>query len=84
VQTKIFDLEERMRALEAVLARTEIRSPAGGTVVGLGMYTVGGVIAAGNPILDIVPEDTHLVVEAQVQPTNSCATRSCCRACRRK
>ena len=37
-------------------------------MVGLGVHTVGGVIGPGSPILDIVPEDKPLVVEARVQP----------------
>ncbi len=70
VQTEIFDLEERMRALEDTLLRTEIRAPRSGTVVGLAVHTVEGVIKPGTPILDIVPEGETLVVEAHIQPTD--------------
>lgn len=69
-QTEIFDLEERMRALQDTLLRTEIRAPTSGTVVGLGVHTLGGVISPGIPILEIVPQGEPLVVEAQVQPTD--------------
>lgn len=69
-QTEIFDLEERMRALQDTLLRTEIRAPTSGTVVGLGMHTLGGVISPGIPILEIVPQGEPLVVEARVQPTD--------------
>nr|MBS0021273.1 HlyD family type I secretion periplasmic adaptor subunit [Gammaproteobacteria bacterium] len=69
-QTEIFDLEERMRALEDTLLRTEIRAPTNGTVVGLGVHTVGGVISPSIPILEIVPQGEPLVVEARVQPTD--------------
>jgi len=70
VQTKIFDAQERMRALRDTLERTEIRASNEGIVVGLGVHTVGGVISPGTRILDIVPRGEPLVVEAQVQPTD--------------
>lgn len=49
--------------------QAEIRAPVAGTVVGLKVYTVGGVLAAGQVLMEIVPEDSKLVVEAKV-PTN--------------
>ena len=69
-QTKLFDLIERMRALQDTVERTEIRAPTGGTVVGLGVHTVGGVVGPGTPLLEIVPKGEQLVVEAKVQPTD--------------
>lgn len=69
-QTEIFDLSERMHALEDTLLRTEIRSPTNGTVVGLGVHTLGGVISPSVPILEVVPQGEPLVVEARVQPTD--------------
>jgi multidrug resistance efflux pump len=49
----------------------EIRAPATGTVVGLSVHTVGGVIAPGATVLEeIVPLDDRLIVEAQVQPND--------------
>jgi epimerase transport system membrane fusion protein len=50
------------------MSRTEIRAPASGEVIGLRAHTPGGVIAAGAPIMEIVPRDEPLVVEVQVQP----------------
>jgi epimerase transport system membrane fusion protein len=69
-QTKLFDLIERMRALQDTVERTEIRAPTKGTVVGLGVHTVGGVVAPATPLLEIVPKGEQLVVEAKVQPTD--------------
>jgi HlyD family type I secretion membrane fusion protein len=68
VQAELYDLNERVRAAEDVLARTEVRAPLSGTVVDLRVYTAGGVIASGAPLLDIVPRDGRLVVEAKVDP----------------
>jgi HlyD family secretion protein/epimerase transport system membrane fusion protein len=68
VQEELSSLEEKLRASEDVLTRTEILAPVSGTVVELRFHTVGGVIGAGQPILDIVPRDEELVVEARVSP----------------
>ena len=67
-QAELYDLNERVRAAKDVLARTDIRAPLAGTVVDLQVHTAGGVIAAGQPLLDIVPSDRRLVVEARVNP----------------
>ena len=67
-QSELYDLHQRLRAAEDVLARTEIRAPLGGTVVDLRVHSAGGVIASGAPLLDIVPRDQRLVVEARIDP----------------
>jgi membrane fusion protein, epimerase transport system len=68
VESQLQDLGERRSASSDVLSRTEIRAPIGGTVVGLKVATSGGVIAAGEAIMDIVPTDSRLIVEAKVSP----------------
>ncbi len=68
VQAELFDLAERIRAAEDVLGRTDIRAPLAGTVVGLQVHTVGGVIAPGSALMDIVPSGAKLVIEANVDP----------------
>lgn len=59
---------EKYRAVKAELARMEIRSPAQGQVVGLMTQTIGGVIQAGQKLMDIVPKGAPLMLEAQVPP----------------
>lgn len=59
---------ERWRAAREELARTEIRSPADGFVVGLAAHTVGGVVPPGARIMDVVPEGVPLTLEARVEP----------------
>ena len=66
VQAQIFDLEEQTRASEDVFDRTEIRAPTDGYVVNLQVHTSGGVIKPGETVLDIVPDNVQLIVEAQV------------------
>lgn len=69
-QNNLFDLAERIRAAEDVLNRTEIRSPLNGTVVGLQVHTAGGVISPGASLMDIVPADDRLVIDAQIDPAD--------------
>lgn len=59
---------ERYRALADELARTEIRSPAAGQVVSLAVQTVGGVVAPGQKLMDIVPANEALLLEVRVAP----------------
>lgn len=59
---------ERYTAAKEDLARTEIKSPAAGQVVGLAIQTVGSVIGTGQKLMDIVPEDQTLLVEVRVAP----------------
>ncbi|MDT8406308.1 MAG: HlyD family type I secretion periplasmic adaptor subunit [Methylococcales bacterium] len=63
---KLYDATERLTAVQDQLQRTEIRAPVDGMVLGLSVHTEGGVVAPGNPILDIVPQDAELIIEAQV------------------
>lgn len=62
------ELHQRLTAAEDRMRRTEIRSPISGIVVGLDVHTVGGVIAAGQPLLDVVPVNDKLVILASVDP----------------
>lgn len=59
---------ERYVAAKAELARTEILSPAAGQVVGLAVQTVGAVVQPGQKLMDVVPEDEPLLLEAQLEP----------------
>ncbi|EKG42868.1 Type I secretion membrane fusion protein, HlyD [Pseudomonas syringae pv. avellanae str. ISPaVe013] len=66
VQAKVFDLQETATALQDRLSRVVIRAPEDGMVLDMKVHTVGGVVSAGTPLLDIVPESAELVVEAHV------------------
>jgi protease secretion system membrane fusion protein len=68
VQREVGALEERIRALQFELNNTQIRSPADGMVVGLSVFTVGGVVQAGQALMDIVPINEPLRVDAQIAP----------------
>jgi membrane fusion protein, epimerase transport system len=68
VQEQLADIKEQRRAAEDVLKRATIRAPLDGTIVGLQVHTTGGVVAPGAPILDIIPSDELLVIDAQIDP----------------
>jgi epimerase transport system membrane fusion protein len=67
-QSKLYDVSQRMLASRDKVNRIEIKAPTDGRVMGMSMYTVGGVVMAGRPILEIVPQQEELVVDAQVSP----------------
>ncbi|MFZ3361319.1 MAG: HlyD family type I secretion periplasmic adaptor subunit, partial [Xanthobacteraceae bacterium] len=66
--SKIGEYVERKVTAEDQLRRTDIRAPQDGIVFQSTANTVGGVIAAGDPIMMIVPEDENLQVEVKVDP----------------
>lgn len=61
-------LGEKFTALNDELARTEIRAATDGIVVSLNFHTNGGVIRAGDPILELVPQSDPLIIEAHIMP----------------
>jgi len=61
-------LISRLQALEFELANMEIRSPADGIVVGMTVHTIGGVVPTGAPMMEIVPGEEPLRIDAQVAP----------------
>jgi len=70
VKVNIKDLSKRMDSAENILNRVEIRSPVDGIVVGLQVHTLGAVIKPGETILELVPENDDLIIEARVKPTD--------------
>jgi len=68
VQAKLYDVSQRLLATRDKVARTVIKSPADGRVLGLSVHNVGGVISPAKPILDIVPQQEELIIDAQVSP----------------
>jgi HlyD family type I secretion membrane fusion protein len=65
-QAKLLEVIPKLMHAKSVLGRIEIRSPYTGRVVGLSVFSVGGVINRGDKIMDVVPDKESLVVEAQV------------------
>lgn len=72
--TSIVDSEKHITELENTLAKAKqiarqlsIRAPVDGTILSLATKTVGGVVSAAQPVVEVVPEGTKLVVDATVQ-----------------
>ncbi|WP_417430418.1 HlyD family type I secretion periplasmic adaptor subunit [Kiloniella sp.] len=69
-------LSERVAAGVDTVQRTDIRSPVRGTIKELKRNTVGGVIRPGEDIVEIVPLDDTLLVEAKIRPSDRAFLRS--------
>jgi epimerase transport system membrane fusion protein len=66
VTARIVELEEQTRSARDVLQRKVVRAPVAGRVLDLRVTTAGGSIGPRDPILDIVPEESPLLVEARI------------------
>ena len=66
-RTELSDLEERLSAARYELRNIELKSPVHGTIVGMQAHTIGGVIAPGETVLEIVPSGDSLVAEARIE-----------------
>lgn len=70
-QYQLNEILPRYLGMKDKLAGASIKAPATGQVVGLSVFTVGGVVAPGAKIMDIVPDDAGLVIEAQIMPDDA-------------
>lgn len=68
VSREVLSEEQKFKAVSNDLERTEIKAPVAGQVVSLAVQTVGGVIQSGQKLMDIVPENEALLLEARVAP----------------
>lgn len=66
VEAELDAVREQMRQAADILGRTVIKAPVSGTVVRLYYHTPGGVIETGKAIMEILPSDVPLIIEAQV------------------
>lgn len=70
VEAEAYDQQERLAAQTAQYERLVVTAPVAGEVVDLAVHTVGGVVAPGSRMLDVVPQGDALVVEAHVGPAD--------------
>lgn len=70
IDVQLNELRPRMVELRAQIARNEVRAPASGEVVGLTIFTQGGVIQPGQTLMEIVPRDASQVIIAQIAPND--------------
>ena len=65
---ELVDVRERMLGAKGVLDRTRILAPVSGIVVKLRYHTQGGVVEAGKNIMELLPINDELIIEARLRP----------------
>ena len=70
-QSKISETLPKLVATREQLEHSLVRAPATGEVVGLTVFTIGGVVAPGAKLMDIVPDGKELVIQAQLKPSDA-------------
>lgn len=70
VRTELAMIEEQMVVRDDALRRTTLKSPVRGVVRTIRANTIGGVVAAGSPIMEILPVTSRVLVEARVPPAD--------------
>ncbi len=70
IEAKFAEFTERRVAAEDQLRRVDLRAPRAGLVHELSTHTVGGVIAQGETLMQIIPQDDDLVIEARLSPAD--------------
>lgn len=71
VQTKRFETMDRLHAARDIVARLRMTAPVAGKVVGLAVHSKGAVIRPGDLVMEIVPIEDQLDVEAKVKPEDA-------------
>ena len=68
VEQQLVVLTQQKQSLQDRLQHTQITAPASGVVVAQTIHTQGGVISAGQVLMDIVPTQNNIIVDAKVAP----------------
>jgi membrane fusion protein, adhesin transport system len=69
-RTELAQIEEQMVVKEDVLSRTTLKSPVRGLVKNIRIGTLGGVVQAGAPIMEILPVGQRVLIEARIKPAD--------------
>lgn len=70
IQQKLSQIQTQLPSRQDVLTRTIIRAPIPGVVMNVHPTTESGVVRPGEALLDIVPQDSSLIIDARVRPTD--------------
>ncbi len=65
---RIFDVEERLRPSRDAAKRQQVLAPIDGEVVGQKVFTAGAVVGPRDVLMEIVPRDNTLIIEARIRP----------------
>jgi HlyD family type I secretion membrane fusion protein len=71
VQIRIDEVQPKLDASREQLKRAMVRAPASGRVVALNVHTIGGVVSPGQMLMEIVPQDKALVIDAKASPIDA-------------
>ena len=69
-QVKLNALTELLESSQDRVRRTEVRAPVDGTIKRLLINTIGGVVRGGMDLIEIVPRNDKLLVEAKIRPSD--------------
>ena len=70
-QSKLSETLPKLVATREQLQRSLVRSPATGQVVGLTVFTIGGVVRPGDTLMEVVPDGRELIIRAQINPADA-------------
>lgn len=70
VEADLADLEQQLTASRDIFERMEIRAPVKGVIVKLSKHTTGGVLSAGQDVIELLPISDELIIETFVQPND--------------
>jgi HlyD family secretion protein/adhesin transport system membrane fusion protein len=70
IEGEMAETEALQKKLADQIARLDIRSPVDGLVKGLEVHTIGGVIAPGRQLMEIVPAGSDLLAEVKISPND--------------
>jgi HlyD family secretion protein len=71
IDAALAELAPQLTSARVQLERTRLRAPVAGAVVGLSVHTVGGVVRAGERVMDVVPDEQALLIEARARPEDA-------------
>jgi HlyD family secretion protein len=70
-ELRLAELHPQFAAAAEQMERLRVRAPAAGSVVNLAVFTVGGVVGPGQTLMEVVPSNRELLVEAQIRPEDA-------------
>ncbi len=69
-QNELLEIQELLRPAKHAFERTEVIAPLSGQVINIKVNTVGGVVQAGADLLEIVPDEKELIIEAKLETSD--------------
>lgn len=69
-QERIAEIAEKLRAARDILKRTDVVAPADGVVVALRQHTPGGILPAGETVMELVPDNERYVIDVRINPND--------------